>query len=973
MPREQKEAVKKGVGSVTPTFTPPAVSVATPGLNQKAQPTKFEKFRDAVLLAGQSAAMAAQTDATISNKLKTLKEQAIARVERDQRLAAASIVRAQLEAATKARNDILTEGADKSPGWTEQRLRAGMTNANSVEEQGVWLGAWEKYRGLVKREDEQQEQMNFNAAARTAAQVANDLRLQIEEDPALKETLTGDGTGIGARVQDWVLAEAMNAAPNVFDLPSGATAEQEDNRDRIIHQLMEQSFSMGKALLKEYNGEVDQANIMAGTSQVGSDVYSALLKKQPPEMIEAQLDWTAERYFGSRAPELQRQAIKGTVQDSVMKMAAGSYGLDAIAKTGDLDTLLNVQFDGKPLYDHAEKVAIKAQAIAASANGFATILKTNIETWKSTQLVNVELADGSTVKRPSKDTDKLLYNATDPNESQIYKIQDQMFREMGLDWDTATTDQRALMTKLTGVVTQAVASGGVKVSKAERAYATARAWMQGAGNLTESEIVNGMDTTRATDAGYIMTAEETQELRADLLRNAEMAGIDKRVIEGWDGSAIVDFSEENRPLWEALALVEAERYNTGQQNNPHIKMPGAEIDRLENFFNSTDQGKIEYAARVISKLTSGQGGTYAEMYNHANTAEPMKAVMSYVKATSRFGEANIIKGTPEFNQEQIALVNMTNIAMKGRAVYNAGARRGFMEGKSEQDVEVPRFVEMADSLAEVWMTRAGSGIEDDFGRTSEAKAAIEAALQNGRGHAFEYIQDLWMSFKTLHTGLDNIGIASLVDSYLKADGYAFRENGNGEMVLMIDRWGYTGSDGDNLQDNFDKLGTAPFSPEAREWIRQPGAFGIKLQDGEGMQELANHYFAQKGVKVEGVFRFVQLPAFQGVDDRILRGPTQGGGAGFQVFDQEGAPLGTMDTRGESHYHMTDGSVYNYHGSTNIAFTPQLYRLDNEVYNPRAFADRRFSNFELSAGELIEGRRFSNIPEDVETPKIDFSP
>jgi hypothetical protein len=689
MPKEQKTPIEKGPGSITPTFTPPSVSVALPGREQKAQPTRFERFRDAVLLAGESAALTAATEAQISRRLKAMKEKAVAEVERDQRLHAESAIRMQLQKATKERNDILIEGKDKSAGWTEQRLRAGLTNANSVEEQAIWMGAWERADALVKREDEEQEQMAFNTAARTSAQVISELQMQILEDPSLKAGLIGNGKDIGVRVQDYVLMEAMNASPSAFDLPENATPIQRDNRNRLIHQLMEGSFQISKRLVSEHNDQIDQANVLSGTNQIGSDLYSTLTGKQDITRFALQLDWAAERYFGSLAEPLRREAVKGTMQDAITKMASGGFGLDAISGIKDLDEVLNVRFEGRDLFTEVERTAIKAQAIDDSRDGFKSVLQGRIAQWKSQNQEEVRLEDGSFARRPGNNQMKQLVGSG--ADSEIYKIRDKLYREMNLNPNTDNADELALLTTLDAVVQNEVNKGEATVSKTEKQRVASKRWRAGARGMTGEDVVAGMDTTIATDPGSELTADELITLRADMITAATNAGITGvEMIGNWEGEPITEFTEETRPLWESLAMVEADRYNQGVTWNKHEPIPTAFIDRMENLFADGDQGAIEYATRVIDGLLPGRDGAFSEMLNNDTLDVGLRSAMNYISAVSRHGMANTVTLGPEKNRlTGKALVDMQRVAINATKVHQLGGRGAFFGTNSRRCGRTP--------------------------------------------------------------------------------------------------------------------------------------------------------------------------------------------------------------------------------------------------------------------------------------------
>jgi hypothetical protein len=504
------------------------------------------------------------------------------------------------------------------------------------------------------------------------------------------------------------------------------------------------------------------------------------------------------------------------------------------------------------------------------------------------------------------------------------------------------------MAHLTTVVENTVNTLRPKVTQDQKERAASNAYRDGHRDVNQGDAVNGMPTTRATDRGYTMTVEEITSLKNDMTRLAPQHA---EAIAGWDGSTI-EFTEEQRPVWEALAAVEALQYNQAIAAGTESGFAGDEAKRLHSMLVDSNNGANEFAVRVITQLSDGYNGAFNQMRLHSDTPLGVRAAMNYVSASVRFGMPNLDKFAADADERGLANVDTMQIAQNAKAVVEVGGTKTWFSKQSTADVQIPTTVEMGAAFQDLWNKRGATGdIEDDFKRSGEARAAMEQALGSGRSD-MEFIKDMWMSFKVIHSGLDNTQIASLVDSYLTEEGFRWRHV-NGSMRLIVDPWEYTGSDGDDLNRNVANMATMELSTIGLEVIDE--GFGIKLWRGATLEDFHQRLYKLDSKEKREGFRMVQAPPLEGVKDIMLKRPDRGGGYPYQVLDAQGTQLGHPALRNSVTLQMSDGTTHTIPAGSPLAVNQLFFSPNTGVYKTAHIAERWEAGRMSSVGGLGQRR------------------
>ena len=137
MPKETTTPVERGPGSISPDFSAPSVSVATPGLGLQAQPTEEERFFEAIKSFSRGVASAVSGRAAIEGRINALKEQSMAKVEQDLNRAARSFQARRLESADQARRGILASSLAAMLETVGKRSSTRLPRASALPD--LWM------------------------------------------------------------------------------------------------------------------------------------------------------------------------------------------------------------------------------------------------------------------------------------------------------------------------------------------------------------------------------------------------------------------------------------------------------------------------------------------------------------------------------------------------------------------------------------------------------------------------------------------------------------------------------------------------------------------------------------------------------------------------------------------------------------------------------------------------------------------
>jgi len=625
--------VERGPGSVSPDFTAPSVPVASPGPQLSPQQTDFERFRDAVVTAGRGVAAAVSARSNINARLKAMKEASVSRVEADLGTAAAGLQRRRLERANLQRTEILAEAGSKGMEWAERQFRNGMVNAGSVQESQLWEQAWRGAAQQVSRENAEARQQAFNSAKRTMSQVSRSLQQELAINPELRDELIGDGTNIGARVQDWMLSELGG----VVDLDK----LQEEDADLLIHQMVEQSFGVSDGLIKVSLAQTQSANEALATQQVEADVFSTVSNTQTAESLQKQIDVTLRDRLSHLTPDQQRDYVRGVVSTQLQEMASGAHGLDAISKLGTGRDLLNIEVGGGALFSAQERQELASQMLQQAQNTAGRLMDSEVARLREAQTQVVTLPDGRTIHRPAANADLALMTP-DPvtGLTPLDEAGNRVLLELGLlGCSRDLSPEGALIVE--AVRERARVQGrqvGTRAAKHSQSIANQRAVYDGipGGNANEAHRDSVQRRVFMDDNALVAaqlsppSAEEISFLRGAMIEMASVpgSGLNIDAINNWDGGTI-EFVPENAPLIRAVQTFDAQKWSHG----PTQDLYGIPADLAEEktaLMISDDPMKVEAFAQWATNLMAGAGGAWE---NYLSTLDPNQAAAATLVRT----------------------------------------------------------------------------------------------------------------------------------------------------------------------------------------------------------------------------------------------------------------------------------------------------------------------------------------------------
>jgi hypothetical protein len=747
-------------------------------------------------LAGRGAASIAAGRAAISGHLNSLKEKAIKEVERDQRLASAAFAEQKLRDAQKDFNSVIIEGQDKGMEWMEQRLRTGMANASSLEEQQMWMQGWLKAKDGVQTETEEDARMSFNSAAMAAGEVVSKLQASLEEDAALKAQLIGDGVGVGERVQNWIMAEAMNASPAAFEidetLPDSLKQTMEAAKSNLVHQLTEKSYGITKQLVAEYNSKVDEANRQQATSQVAADIQSTITGKQTVDQLEAQIQISSDRYLQSMAPAARVDEIKSSVQKSIAALGSGALGLDnvddMVQRVADLNELT---LEGKPLFNKAERLNNMATVYQGANRVMPSIVAGRIERVEQAHMGDTPNAAGK------QDTAAALPD-----------IKDELYAEFGIDPAEMTQEQTVLKAIIDTNVEQVQAKYArelLEITKSERAAAS---WLTGRpapDSTTEEHTWKGLPSYAVLVDASTMTRDQQFGLKTDLMDVAE--GRDEKLaVMNYQPGETIDLDNAPTELVNVAARHLANQLNQGVGQSKSLIKPAN--DFLLGQLTGGNNREVEFAAKVLAHASPDDGGLWMTWSRDLPTTE------SHVLAAAVFARSQILNGSidwstgkptivePKGGGSLFRLADMNAIVQGMETIMNTRSTQHenemlIVDGKP-QSARVVGHKYMLGFMAKSFGMHTAEVADVDIDKITypdQSAAVARGMFAEYASSGMEQMDRLFETIRLTNPNAELDQVASATWAYMHSRGWRVRENERGKEQMYFDPHDYYGVEG----------------------------------------------------------------------------------------------------------------------------------------------------------------------------------
>jgi len=922
--------VNRGPGSVSNTFTAPSVNVTQATPQYTPQESEYERFRDAVLTAAGGVATAVSARAAINNRLKTLKEQAATRVEQDLARAARGLQQRRLQNADQSRQAILVEAGEKGMEWAERQFRTRMVNAGSAEEARLWEQAWQGASAEVSRENEEARQQAFNSAARTMEQTSLQLRQMLAESPELEAALIGDGTNIGARVQDWMLTELTQSV----DMDTLST----EDADLLIHQAVKQSFRISDDLIGVHTKRVQDSNELLGTQQLEADLYSTLTGEQTPSRLRNQVEVTLRDRLNHLTPDQQLAYARQTALRQLQTMADGGFGLDAMDRLGAASEVLNLRIGGDEVFSPGERAQIAADLLQRAERTATQSMEAEITRLRELQTEVVTLPDGRVFHRPANNPDAALVSP-DPvtGVSALDLKANELLNSMGLLRDPAELSPEGL--RIVGAVRNAVNRARPAISREalkrvdEVANSNAVYGGEPGGDANkahrysfERRVRMSPDALRAAGQPPI-SAEELEVFKAQLVSVAEQARVPRSVIETWDGSP-PDFTDENRDLNRVIAVSEARKWsNTDTQ--AQYGMPTDLVKDKMALLKSNDPNRLEAFAHFAVSLEAGNNEAWDNFLNAKGVSANEAAAAQWVRIHARLGAPGPEPVAPDPAQ----------LMSQVQDIIGAPSPASWL-GRDTGDLELQtsNAGNMAEVMAEI-IGDAQRGVKFDPDRRDRFNRAVEAQLremfvsENGAGRM---LRQLWFAGRTVNPDLDDTQVGSMIWGWLQRDGWRFRKVGE-RMSLVVDPQGYTGEAGQDVGEHVSAHMNRPFRPQYRAFLAE----ALDLDATEVPHTLQDMWFRTvSGFDQEDPFgEGVLTPRWSfgdQVTDRLLDSRANYGGFVVRAQDGRGQELPHIVSVREATLRWPDGSsVVIPKGTVLNVINPDIFLPDRQEVRRRA--------------------------------------
>lgn len=917
MAKESPTPIQRGPGSASPDFTAPSVPVVTPGRQlQQTQPTEFERFRDVVLTAARGAASAVSARAQINSRLKQLKERAASRVEQDLNRSARHFQRRRLEEAVRKRQAILVESETRGVEYAEREFRARMTNAGSVEESQLWEQAWQQASKRVDRENEEARRQQFNSAARTMEHVSLSLRQELTEDPALEAQLIGDGTNIGARVQNWMLQE-IGRQVNLDEMT-------EEDADVLIHQAVKQSFSISDKLTSIHTERTKRSNEILGTQQIEADIFSTLNGDQESNHLNRQIEVSIRDRLNHLTPEQQIDYVRRTATESLMAMADGKFGIDALDKLGTAVEVLDMRIEGEPVFGQGQRQQIAAEMLARAERSATREMQAEIGRLREQQTEVVTLADGTVVHRPSLNPDAALATV-DPETglSPVDEAANKVLADMGLLGDVSDFSPEAVRI-VAAVRMEAMQIQRTAMSASNKKFETvanANTVFSGlpGGDANDAQEFSFERRAYMNDQALVAAGQspisgtELQVFKQQLRETAATLGLSTRVIDTWDGSTL-EYTDENRELNRIIAASEAFKWSNSE-TQAQYGMPSRLVRDKLALLRSNDPNRLEAFAHWVNNLNTGAN----EAWDNFLSAEPVSgndaAAAQWVRVHARLGQ-------PTGNVEP----DYTALMAQVQQIQNAQPVGGwFRTDTGDIELETSNAGNMAQVMAEIISDESGVAFEPDerdrFNRRVQAQ--LQKMFLSDTNTTGRMLRNLWFAGKTVNQDLDDAQIGTMVWQWLRKDGHRFRSV-NDRAVLVVDPQNYTGEAGQDISDHVDSNFTREFSPEYRSFLID----ALDIEPKDAPRNLQHLFLTERFGAVDPTEQILQ-PRWsfnEQVTDRLLESRAGYGGFVIQAQAQDGTVLPLPVSKKDAILTWYDGqSVFVPKGTVLSVINPDLYK------------------------------------------------
>lgn len=887
-----KESITPIEGGGSPDFTAPSPGVATPGRQLQAQPTGAQDFYEGIRAFGRGAATAVSARASIQSRLKSLKEQSMRKVEADLRRSAMAFQARRLSKADAERQQILVEAGSRGMEWAEREFRSRMVNSSSTEESHIWEGAWSGAAAQVSRENEQARRQAFNSAKMSMTEVSLQLQGQLAEDLETRSRLTGDGSGIAARVQNWMLEE-LEGSVNLESMT------QED-AELLIHQSIVQSAGIADKLRSQFRGQVEGSNLMLGSRQMLSDVISTATGEQDSSHLSHQIEVTLRDRLSHLSIEQQQAFVREQVSSALGNIANGSLGISAADGVANVSKLLKLEIHNQPIFNMVERQALIAELRSTGQRTIQREAEAAVAKLREATRLPVLGAEGLAF-RPNPGAEAALLLPDEAGLDAFDYEAERILAEQGLlGLSSPSPEQSLMIATVRGVMAQQRAGHAAATRKAATNEANWVAVMTGGrGDGSQAHLTNPFTRARMTPAELKandlagLSSEDTMFLRT-AMEGMAATDTERMAIANWDGSPL-PYTEENQDLHRLMAMSEARQWQEGEIQAV-TGLPRKLVDDKLALMRSNDPLRVEAFLNFATMLDSGAGEGWDNFLSAVSANEA--AAATWVRQHGRLGQPGTGQAVAE------APLNLMDQVQTILTAPDVGSWLRTDTGTEDVQERYSNAREMADVLAAIIEDENG---DVDFNEDGNLAVQINNMILSGRNSTGRAIRQLWFAGRAVNPTMENSQVGAMIWNWMRKDGLRFKTI-NDQVVMVTDPVGYLGDNGANINRHVQEQFMREFTPEYRSFLQE--ALDIDPKDVPfNVQHLLMENSTLRG-KAEDAFARVLTPEFNPRDQsssRMLESRANYGGAVVNGRTVNGVVLAPVVSTKDAILTWPDGS------------------------------------------------------------------
>jgi len=588
---------------------------------------------------------------------------------------------------------------------------------------------------------------------------------------------------------------------------------------------MNQAFGIADTLISENNKRVERSNLILGSGQIESDVFSTLTGQQDPAFLKAQLEVTLRDRFGHLTVDQQRSQLREMLTASLTALGSGAYGIDALNKIGIATTVLNMEVDGEPVFSPAEKQRAGVDLLVRAEATAKREMESEIGRLRESYTEVITLPNGDTVFRPNPNAD--VFMTTEDIFTKLTPIDDaanKVLSEMGLLGAEALTPEGQ---RIVNAVRQAARAAGAKTLgrrvQTARKVANHDVVLTGepGGDANDAHRMSMFSRSHMSDRAAQasdtppMGAREIEKFKVSLAGVAEGLGVDASVVSNWDGSTI-EYTDENADLNKVIATAEALQWSN-EDTQAQYGIPSELAGDKLALLGSNDPNRLEAFGQWAQHPRSGVNESWDNFLSAEGVSAQEAAAAQWVRMNRR-------QGRPRFVGDEVLPGNFevdpAVMLSEVQAILKSGPVNSWLGGDTGLiDIDSSNAKNLADVMAEIVKgnVKLEGDDKDRFGRRIQAQ--FQRMFLSDGDHTGRLLRNLWFAGRAAEPDLNDGQRGAMLWTWLRQDGYRWKEV-NDRQVLIVDPQHYTGPEGTNIQEFVDTSMDRQFTGLYRSFLQE---------------------------------------------------------------------------------------------------------------------------------------------------------